>query len=1326
MVSRIGDWYAFSRNGFCRTLPVCDESGDWSAAFSRSRFAAAAPLGGPIALVHPRAGPTALFDDVVDVTNFSMHAIPALTGAASPVAIKDVESVSIYSAAGTVLATCRVPTGVTGPIIHVSWTKAEDLCIVTARQVCLLYNLRTQQLGVPPVRLGGSAAPLLASARAFSLYSGADVPLAKLDVTTTVAAGGVPHGFVDLGAPPVVAVVGNAEGVVTLDDQRTLRAVLHGEHQSLHVLSPARLPGPASAATAPSSPVLAFGPPGSNDEGSMLVLWSWPAVARGEDRTSTISAAFWDDLPTCVAGKREVFPDSGDEGEDGYSDLDVYFGRDPEAMKLRAKLERRAHMERDKALKKKRKLQQQSVRGADATGVEAEATTVDSAWDTEKTAQIRVRGSVVALEVCPGQVDRVAACTDVGVLYVLASDLGRVLFSLDMRRPLSAKRTGRPGKGGGPGPQRTLQGLVWCSGRYVLLHLSDNAFAAATTQQQQQHYALLIPVYTGSAVRAERLEWGSGDAGALLFAAEPDGARVVTGGAGCHRVEAVPAALVALCRLQPPFDPPQEYLTAYCEYHRGSRDGLAQVRRALARHRASAAGILLCLLEAACAEADLGRQALLLSAASFALQAHPACLPYAAARLADAAARVRVMAALRAASAEAGRMPLSLGQYAVLAGFAQLHDPDDGGEEWLRGGGAGGFAALAGTLLLAPRPLTAQEGHVLVDRLIARRAFQAALLTARVYDIKVTRVLHEWAATKIWALGNAEGDKEEGEGSDGEAAEARALRDVRAVLSQFPEASYAGCAQAALSLGRPALALTLLKDEPPSGGKLLALVRMGRAREALRTATESADAGLLCLVLSALLSGCFASDAAATVGALLLPFPDILCCLAHGATLRRGWHQALLEVLLGAAPPPCLWWFVTAVAFRELSRGVEGRSNAEVRELQRAVAGDDGMVDDDDDDHSDDGDKAGKKTKRAKKAKQKSKPGDKGEDADDSIDLASDGGGRLEAVLPALFVPKPPLAATPLLLRDTELELVAGLLRKAAALAAQPNALPSLASVAKSAGGPRLALMRMVWGLEQLGTGPAEQQREAAMREAHGRDAVPALFPMHLSVDLWPFSALSPPSLSPADALALLARQARLQALQQDWAQAMGDPRFVCAAPSATDTLGLLAEHGAWEEAELLRREFPMSDTKFFLAKLLALCRAAKWEALGQLLGPPPPLVRGKGFFSSGSSLAPAAGGKAGGRAKPPPCGYEPVVDILLSHGRNDLAAEYVPGITTDPASRVEWYVTRIGAPVRALEAAFVGEDAGLLRQILERVPDNAKVQETGARMLVELEDGDD
>ena len=209
-------------------------------------------------------------------------------------------------------------------------------------------------------------------------------------------------------------------------------------------------------------------------------------------------------------------------------------------------------------------------------------------------------------------------------------------------------------------------------------------------------------------------------------------------------------------------------------------------------------------------------------------------------------------------------------------------------------------------------------------------------------------------------------------------------------------------------------------------------------------------------------------------------------------------------------------------------------------------------------------------------------------------------------------------------------------------------------------------------------------------------------------------TSLSTPTTPPLKDADALKKELDLSKLKVSLAVKHNAPRLsrvVSVADLVYELCGL--EDGEADAADV-RRVFHVNEKMFFYAKLRGMCAAQRWAAVDAFLGQAPPL-RKRSFFSVSGS---------GGAAKTPCIGYLPVVHLLTEYKQEERAARYVAGACSEAVDRVVLYMS-LGAPVMALEAAMVDKDAGLIQQIMQRVPDSAKVQSVGTQMLNELRDDD-
>ncbi|RNF04307.1 putative vacuolar protein sorting protein 16 [Trypanosoma rangeli] len=125
MVERLGEWFPFSSDLYCRKLTLYDRmfwdvtEGPFVEAASpfslaMCAFACAAPFGGSIAVIHAAPPPPDGDGDVDGI-------------------------VHVYTSAGELQARLCLPCGVGSPI-DMGWTKEEVLVILTDQEVCVFFN----------------------------------------------------------------------------------------------------------------------------------------------------------------------------------------------------------------------------------------------------------------------------------------------------------------------------------------------------------------------------------------------------------------------------------------------------------------------------------------------------------------------------------------------------------------------------------------------------------------------------------------------------------------------------------------------------------------------------------------------------------------------------------------------------------------------------------------------------------------------------------------------------------------------------------------------------------------------------------------------------------------------------------------------------------------------------------------------------------------------------------------------------------------------------------------------------------------------------------
>ncbi|KPA80979.1 putative vacuolar protein sorting protein 16 [Leptomonas pyrrhocoris] len=914
--------------------------------------------------------------------------------------------------------------------------------------------------------------------------------------------------------------------------------------------------------------------------------------------------------------------------------------------------------------------------------------------------------------------------------------------------------------------------LEWCGANFVLLHGYQSDFqqpySGGTTsgpsvaRQEAPMFSLLVCAQKDCSVRCERLDWSLDGSGHIVTVAEVDGVRVVSDTA-CYILQEVPSCLAKLCRVQPPFSAAAQVVLAYEAYMNGDRHGIAQVRVALsfsASTNASvtdttaavaqasevdneeddladdegemsyAEGIVYELLDAASCELDVQQQYLLVAAASFAGETIRlrSGVPDV---IVDVVRRLRVLRAVR----EEARChtPLTMGQYQALNGSEER----------------------------PARLLSSSEGSVLVDRLAYLGYYQLALDVVRALHMKLNRVLSRWASSFVRRHAALLSDT--------------ALHhEVAQVLRQYPSASYVGPATTAFHLGRRDVALRLLRDEPQQQRqRVLLLAKMGELTMAGRAAASSGSAELIHLVVSALVAreaqtqrGHASSsgggeggggdqgpqgegDGAANVAAegvtagdvyhCLIASPELLCWLLVGAQCLVSWQSMAQRLLFShhwsLASLECQHLLVqclrrTSVMHRrqlqrlmeDTAAGGSPRRTPRTAELGTQKERDEGS----------DAQRKSKKEKKREK-KKKTQPhhkkdgsgGDSGESGneEDSVNGDEDQGA---ATGPTAAVALPPPLGIPV---ATAVDVAAALtewtkktsgmlfsgLEHAEELRREKSTARYPFSVILDSGAQLRADMRKAatQGSDDRDQSASRRKRSPAAHlageEEGSRDVDAASSSSVLAHEQMVRTNLSIPSTMPHHAIAALKQEQALCQLKVRLAVKYNTPRLSYAVSVRDLIYELCGVEDSEADAAEVQRAFKVHDKIYFYAKLRGLCAAQRWDAVDRFLGPAPPL-RKRSFFSVAE----------GGSARTPCVGYLAVVQLLMEYGQEERAARYVAGACSEAVDRVVLYMS-LGAPVMALEAAMVDKDAGLIQQIMQRVPASAKVQSVGTQMLNDL-----
>ncbi|EPY15895.1 hypothetical protein STCU_11686 [Strigomonas culicis] len=205
------------------------------------------------------------------------------------------------------------------------------------------------------------------------------------------------------------------------------------------------------------------------------------------------------------------------------------------------------------------------------------------------------------------------------------------------------------------------------------------------------------------------------------------------------------------------------------------------------------------------------------------------------------------------------------------------------------------------------------------------------------------------------------------------------------------------------------------------------------------------------------------------------------------------------------------------------------------------------------------------------------------------------------------------------------------------------------------------------------------------------------------AADFLTATLLVPPGTSVRWDLQWLNRHHELDALQQDLVMELNDSGFAAATSVAEVIEQLSAQDPLDKRIDGIQKRFNMKPDMVLCARVRGAVRGGQLDALAELLGPPVPLERS--FFH---------------RSKVSSRVYEQVVTELHRHNHRERAVNYVAGISTEPVRRVEWYM-KLGAPIMAVEAAYEGKDGSLIEQVMRRMPQYERLQETGARLLQSL-----
>jgi hypothetical protein len=907
-------------------------------------------------------------------------------------------------------------------------------------------------------------------------------------------------------------------------------------------------------------------------------------------------------------------------------------------------------------------------------------------------------------------------------------------------------------------------------------------FEAALQRSDAPMFSLLVCIQKGCSVHCERLNWSLDGSGHIASVAEADGVRVVSD-TTCYFVQEVPPCLARLCRVQPPFSAAALVVQAYQAYMNGDRHGIAQVRAALSSSAAAhalpvdpsvqagddtggkvindddfaddddggggddgeeqmsyAEGVVYELLDAASYECDVDRQYLLIAAASFAGETIHlrSGVPDV---IVDVVRRLRVLRAIR--EEVCCHMPLTMGQYQVLTGSEER----------------------------PARLLSSLEGSVLVDRLAFLGYYQLALDVVRALHMKPNRVLSRWASSFVRR-------------HIAELSDVALHHEVTQVLREYPGASYIEPATTAFHLGRRDLALRLLRDEPQQQRQRVMLcLKMGELAMASRAAAASGSADLIHLVVCALVAkeaethqreasragdgegqttttttgvtadrelqhdadnvetstptGVTVSD----VYHCLIASPELLCWLLVGAQSLAAWQSMSQRLLLSRH-----WSLASLECQQMLVQCLRLSSVMHRKQLQQymaetAIAGGQrrGNVADSEQSPGDVKSRAeqqqqqtnsqkknrkkDQKHRRHKKGVAGGSDGNSGSSDDDSQSAGDEDRAATPTPEVKPLSPPPPLSipvptalgaavAVTEWMHRTNAALLSNL-QHAEELRREDSAMRYPFSVIvehaeKLRADARKAVKQFTDSTTSTSVTKSRSGTTGVAGDEETGGAVAGATTV-LSQAYCIGTVLSTPFSTPKRDAAALRMEQVLNQLRVSLAVKYNTPRLSRVVSVVDLIYELCGIEGGETDAADVQRTFKVHNKMFCYAKLRGMCAAQRWAAVDDFLGAPPPLRR-RSFFSVGE----------GGTAKMPCIGYLPVVQLLTQYKQEERAARYVAGACSEAVDRVVLYMS-LGAPVMALEAAMADRDAGLIQQIMQRVPGSAKVQSVGTQMLNEL-----
>jgi hypothetical protein len=824
--------------------------------------------------------------------------------------------------------------------------------------------------------------------------------------------------------------------------------------------------------------------------------------------------------------------------------------------------------------------------------------------------KLKLAAPVVSLALCLSAKSLVLFTQD-GVLVVVSSNFQELLYSIDLGvagvRPMS---------------------FVWAGTAFVLVTFAESDFGDEDcyASPNSSFFALLVSVEQKSETRIERLSWESDGGGKFFVAPEVDGVTIVTE-TSRYFVEQLDAVLVNLCRLKNP-SPAARLALAHQQFSNGEVRGLLYIRSFVRERHDQFIDAVDELLDASLMEYDVDQQERILKCAAFAKSFCPA---YDADRYSGVLCRLRILNALRD---PAVGVAMSIRQYERLSSTPERL-----------------------------RALTPSEAQVLVDRLINRRAFAAALDVCQLMRMKANKVVVQWSCAHV---------------QDKRMDEATIRADVARVLAQCPGATYIDASLSAFRCGREQLAIHLLNDDPRSQNKVILLLQMQQTELALRTALESNESDLIHFVLVHIMSTKTSQQLLNTVSGHASAY-DALCLGANALSSWRDRVKSLLEdtrqhyrlamwrlerKLLGddsidpnTAPPAPL-------AF---SMDDDDGGDQPIVMSDEADGSDGTPKDDEEEDMPSDAESA-ERRRNDEDAKKK-----------DKKHKSKKGGGLFSGLVSGVTD-----ALTAGVSMVTGADKSSSKKKSGAKEARKKKERSGIGSDDDDAedrgdafdtdpGGPSSGS-----ALTMCPGGIPKKRRHAGTESFTVDDALAVI------------GSLSQAGTAVSEADAKHMRmQVDLLEEQRRLAEMTGDCSFHN--QTVVKTLELCVAHDLDVKADQLRGKYQVSEKKFWFLKLRALCGAGKWDAVDRL--------GGSGSYKKVKS----------------PIGFQPFVEELAKHHRNDQAALFVARLP-QLAQRVEWFV-KLDCFQRAADDAYSEQDVELLQQILRRAMNPTIIQYITAKI---------